>query len=430
MRILIVSYAFPPFNDIGHVRVGKTAKYLEQLGHDLRVLTAGDQPHAKSLPVEIDPAHIVSTAWWNVNRPAEVVFGGRATVARRGLVVRGRARRLIEWLRRMYRQTYKACIGFPDDCIGWYPFAVRAGSRLVESWRPDVIYASAMPYTSLLVAARLSREYEIPWVAELRDLWVDFHRYRFGRMRRWVEGRLERRVLSSATGFVTVSEPLAATLRTKYGKPTAVVLNGFDGDYEMEAPPPATDSSVLRIVYTGIMYEGRQDPSPLFAALRDMGMDARGIRVEFYGRYLEPARETAARFCLQGVVVNGQVSYAEAIHLQRQADVLLLLLWTDINERGVYTGKIFEYVGARRPILGVGPSGSVASDLLSERGLGFSSDDPALIRGQLVTWLKQKQAKGCLPSPPSEARQGLSRLEQTRILDEFLRSLVVNRSCA
>ena len=86
----------------------------------------------------------------------------------------------------------------------------------------------------------MAKRYNLPWVGELRDLWVDFHRYHVGRVRKHIEHRLEKRVLSSATGLVTVSEPMAELLRKKYCKPTAVVLNGYDPeDYIPRMAPPA-----------------------------------------------------------------------------------------------------------------------------------------------------------------------------------------------
>src|SRR3954470_13508009 len=73
MRILIVSYAFPPFNSIGGVRVGKTAKYLVHAGHDVRVIAAQDQPFAPTLPLEIPEQNVRYTRWLNIRKPVEVV---------------------------------------------------------------------------------------------------------------------------------------------------------------------------------------------------------------------------------------------------------------------------------------------------------------------------------------------------------------------
>ena len=117
---------------------------------------------------------------------------------------------------------FEMAISLPeeDQEIGWLLFALRDGRKILRDWRPDLIYASATPATSLLVARRLSRNHGIPWVAELCDLWVDSHYYRYFGWRHVLENRLERATLGTATAIVTVSEPLAKTLRGKqhYGR--------------------------------------------------------------------------------------------------------------------------------------------------------------------------------------------------------------------
>jgi hypothetical protein len=72
----------------------------------------------------------------------------------------------------------------PDPRIAWIRTAISAGTRLIEEWKPDVIFASAPPYTSLIVACRLSRAFDIPWVAGLRDLWADNPYFSFPAWRR------------------------------------------------------------------------------------------------------------------------------------------------------------------------------------------------------------------------------------------------------
>lgn len=425
VRILVISYAFPPYNDIGHVRVGKTVKYLAQSGHDIRVVTARDQPHAATLPVEIAETHVVRTPWWNVNRPAELMFGGRRKVVERGLESGGGFRPVVQGLRLLYRVLYKEWIGVPDDMIGWLPYAVRAASRVVEAWRPDLVYASAMPYTSLIVAHRVARRYQIPWVGELRDLWTDFHRYHIGPLRRALEARLERRVLSSATGLVTVSEPMAIRLRAKYAKPTVVILNGYDPeDYlPRSAPPPGRRG--LRLVYTGMVYEGKHDPRPLFEALRALGEAGKDVSVEFFGRYVGSIPHLAAAYGVAHLVMlRGQVAYADSLRTQQEADALVLFPWTDPSERGVYSGKLFEYVGARRPILAVGGVRTVACDLIEERGLGTVCTTAADVETQLRSWLAVKRGGEQVAAPSMEAGAGLTRKEQAGRLGAFLQQCV------
>lgn len=421
MRILIISYSFPPFSSMGATRVGKTAKYLTRFGHDVRVITANDQPLQPTMPLEIARDSVIYTRWLNINKLAERVFGGRQQVAATGYVPRGSIKPLLKKL----APLYKTFLHMPDGQIGWYPFAVKAARQLVAQWRPDLIYASASPFTSLLVAHTVARQFNIPVVVELRDLWVDNYNRSQPSWRRYVETRLERAVLSAASGLVTVSGPMADLLVAKYGKPTAVILNGFDAENHHPQVEPSLREDKLRIVYTGMIYEGKQDPSPLFQALQELGSEAERIQVAFYGRYLHRVKDLADLYGVrQRVEVHEQVSHIQSLNIQIESDILLLLLWNDPKERGVYTGKLFEYIGARRPILAIGLADNAAGDLIRERSAGITARDPSQIAQHLREWLQKKQTFGTLPCLPESVVVGLSREEQTRRLEEFLLKLV------
>lgn len=423
MRLLAFSYFFPPHNTIGAVRVGKTMKYLAAAGHDVRVVSAGDQPLKATLPLEIPAERVTYTRWLDVNAPAVLLAGGKGNLQTQGYAFTQRGRvvsMLSEW--------YRAVLNVPDAQIGWLPFALRAGRRLIEERRPDLLFASFSPATALLAAHRLSRRYGIPWVADLRDLWMENHFLPPGGVRGQLERRLERRVLGSASGLVTVSEPLAETLRRKFAAPVAVVTNGFDPPDYPDTRPPVDAAAPLRIVYTGFIYPGRYDPRPLFAAMRTLAGEAGGdaVRVVFHGRYNAQAlREMAAEAGVADrVEVNEPVPYRESLRLQREADVLLLLTFNDPAQPGEYSGKLFEYLGAGRPILAVGWGGNVAGQLIRERGAGAVADEPEEIAAALRKWMCEKRRTGTIAPAPAGASAGFSRQEQTARMEQFLQDVL------
>jgi glycosyltransferase involved in cell wall biosynthesis len=421
MRMLIVSHFFPPFNSIGAIRVGKIAKHLHRFGHDIRVLSTAHQPLSPDLPLEIPGDRVFYTDWFNLHKPVEVLFGKQRGATAKSDVSQGPLRYLLKKLWKCYRTL---CY-FPDMQIGWFPYAQRAGRQLLARWRPDLIYASALPFTSLLIAAALARQFRIPWVGELRDLWVDNHYYDFPEWRKRWERRLEQRTLSTAAGLVTVSEPLARRLREKYHRPTAVVLNGFaPEDFAACTGGPARGAE-LRIVYTGSFYEGKQDPTPLFQALRQLGPQAARVRVVFYGPGLGQVQQFARRQQVESQVeVHDPVPHRRALELQKQADLLLLLLWNHPESEGVYTGKVFEYLGARRPVLALGQPKGVVADLLRQRSAGVMLTRADEVAEYLRQWLTRKQRQGYIEPLAAQVARGLSREEQTRVLERFLVSLL------
>lgn len=428
MRILLLSYSFPPFNEMGSIRPGKTAKYLIKFGHDVRVITAANQLPPPTLPLEVPRETIAYTQWLDVNKPAAV--GSRIlrigrNGASRGFQDRQHSHSRIHSTLSKIDSIYRVLLNIPDGQVGWLPYAIWVGSRMLNEWRPDVIYATAPSYTALLVGRSLSRQSGIPWVAELRDLWADNPYYDHPKWRKSIEQWLEKTVLSTAAGLVTVTQPMAALLGAKHAKPIVVVRNGFDpADYPPESER-LPQGNTVRILYTGTIYEGKRDPSPLFQAIRLLGPKAPQIRVEFFGRKMQGVMRLANLHGVEHVVsTHDPVPYEDSLRNQREADILLLLLWNDPKDQGVCPGKVYEYIGARRPILAIGPMDNVAAELIRERRAGVALQDPVQIAQQLQEWIRQKQETGVIPDLHQDVGAGLSREEQTREIEAFLRALV------
>ena len=112
------------------------------------------------------------------------------------------------------------------------------------------------------------------------------------------------------------------------------------------------------------------------------------------------------------------------MRLQSKADVLLLLQWNSPSEAGNIPGKLFEYLGARRPILALGyPEGEMAR-IIQERAAGFFSNDPPAIAERLEAWRQEKRKAGHIAPLPETVRAGFSREAQFGKLEGFLDDLL------
>ena len=340
MKILIVTWFFPPTNTMGALRIGKLAKYLLARGHDIRVVSARDVPRPKTLPLEIPEARIERTRWRDVNAlPAAAAalrnrLRGGAGSDNGGADSGAGATNPSPGLLRGLAGIYAGLVNLPDANIGWLPYVVAAGRRAVRDWKPDLVFASAPPFTALIAGHLLGTRFRIPWVAEFRDRWVDDPYDPPPRWRRRLEGGLERRLVASAAALVTVSEPWAEAYRAKYGKPTAVIYNGFDADdYGPESPGAGTPEK-LTLTYTGRIYPGRRDPSPVFQAIKIAGLDD-GVVVDFYGPDDGGVMALARRHEVgHAVRVHAHVPYEQSLAIQQRADVLLFIQWNDPREQG------------------------------------------------------------------------------------------------
>lgn len=418
MKILLVTFQFAPYNIVGSVRVGKMAKALRDFGHDVRVLTAAPLEYPETMPLEIPAERVMQTPWWSVNKPLLWLARrmGRAsgsetyTPATSGT---GRVRSL--------SLLARAFTNFPDGQMGWYHAALRAGRSIMRGWQPDLVLSSAPPFTGHMIARRLAQEGKVPWVADFRDLFSEnpytirpTWRLNFDR---W----LERRVMRGAAGCVTISEPLAASLRV-HDRPVEIILNGFDpADLPKTRPTPSSTAPVT-ILYTGTIYPGRRDPSPLFAAVATLGPLRERIELAFCGQDLRGVQAAAQKHGVHDrLKLIPTMPYRAALQAQAEADVLLLLLWNSPEEVGVLPAKLFEYVGAGRPVLALGLESGAAADIIRSRNLGVVANDTAMIAAQLRRWIEEKTVTQGIAGPPPEAKNGLSRIDQFRKLDAFLR---------
>ncbi len=290
-------------------------------------------------------------------------------------------------------------VNYPCPDKNWKPFALQAGNKLLQEENIDAIVSSSPPVTSHIVARELKAKYKTPWLADFRDLWLQNANYAYGALRRLLDRRLELKTLSSADALVTVSEPLAEKLRALHkGKPVYAITHGFD-PAEVNVPP-AKLTAKFTITYAGLLYSRRQDPTRLFAALRELTLNRtlnpEEIEVNFYGPEEGWLHQEIGRYALSGIVKqNGIVPHQVALQKERESQVLLLLDWDDPQEKGVYTGKIFEYLGARRPILATGGTkGDVVDQLLKETGAGVHAPTVEDVKIALKELYREYKLKG------------------------------------
>ncbi len=437
MKILIVTWYFPPANTIAAVRLRSMARAFLQDGHDVRVLAAGEIPAAQTLPLDFPEDRVTYTPWRDVlsipSFLAQKLKGGAketepapsanaaAPVQSDNLPASKRSP-----LRKMLRKFVIEAVCLPDSRVGWVPYAYRQGKALIEGWRPDAIYASGPPFSTNVIGYLLSRKYDIPLVTEFRDRWADDPYYPPSKLRqaadRWMEGRIVKR----STAVVTVSQPWQEAYQASYGLPTLLAYNGYDPALLSEHSPGRPGDKLV-IGYTGGIYVGRRDPSPLFAAMAGLTELKDKIAVEFYGTHPEDVLPLAERAGVTDqVTCLPPIPYAEAVHKQQQSDILLLMQWNDPREQGNVPGKFFEYLGARRPILLLGLEGGVPHRIIQERNAGFLGRNSDEIAAQLRRWTEEKASKHEIPELPKSASKGFAREEQFAQLSKSLRELIEN----
>jgi glycosyltransferase involved in cell wall biosynthesis len=402
-RVLIITYFFPPRPGVAALRLKGLAKYLPEFGWEPVILTpklpGPPDPQFNVIETE-DPGTVTQQIKRKIGLQPQ-----RGLQQQIGIPVALRGKKQ-SFTSKFIFQT-KGMITYPDDRKLWRSYAVSAGLEALNENRFDLILSSFGPVTAHLVAQELKTKTGLPWVADFRDLWTQNHYYRYNPVRKRFESRLETRTMALADALVTVSQPLANQLALiNQDKPVYTITNGFDPD-ELNRDTPLTKR--FTITYTGQLYQGKRDPTPLFQAVQELisakKINPGDIQIRFYGPPAYWLDQEIKKYHLEGVVVQGGViPHEQAVIKQRESQILLFLQWDNPNEAGVYTGKLFEYLAAKRPILALGGPQGVVGDLLTETRAGIHINNPDQLKTQLLTWYQAYTRQNSVPYRGIEER--------------------------
>jgi len=405
-KVLIITYHFPPRPTVASLRPLGLARYLPEFGWQAVILTA-------ALPGRPDPQfEVVETP----RRDSGVLSWGKrlfkldpeqnlmAQIAqlKKKLRIKSERSPLDLLLTAVGEIT-----AYPDPQKGWRRFAIKAGEDILRQRPIKAMISASPPVTGHIIARKLKNEFKIPWIADFHDLWTQNYYYPYSPMRKRIERKLELKTLSAADALVTVSRPLAEELGALHGRKTVhSIPYGFDPAEVNTAPGNLTDK--FTITYTGNLYPGKQSPEPLFAALRDLiaegSMGARDIEVRFYGPQAGWIDKQAGRHGLTDIVKQfGTVPREIALSRQRESQLLLSLKWNDARQKGVYSGKIFEYLAAKRPVLAVGGFPDVVDDLLSTTKAGVSAQTGQDVKASLLPLYQEYKSTGAVSYRGDEA---------------------------
>ncbi len=159
------------------------------------------------------------------------------------------------------------------------------------------------------------------------------------------------------------------------------IPNGYDGDEARSVTSITPPPGALRIVHAGTLTQ-RRSAMPFLeglAAFLAARPGARGeIQVEFIGPREDDNERAVVRLGLQEAVrFRDTVPHAETLRVERAAHVLLLIKHADARYDGLVPGKLYEYIGLRRPVLALVPPGE-ARDVVDglRRGVAVNPTAP------------------------------------------------------
>ncbi|MEZ5172500.1 MAG: glycosyltransferase [Bacteroidia bacterium] len=325
----------------------------------------------------------------------------------------------------------------PDARRFWIAPSIKYLRNWLEENHVDAIVSTGPPHSMHLIAKALHEKTGIPWLADFRDPWVniDFAAdlQMSGHARKRNE-KLEKEVLDSCSQVVVVGDFMAEEFRSKTANKIDVITNGYDpADFQVEIPEfLLNEKDVFSIVHTGSINDRRNHPA-FWQAIQQMCSENREfssrLKIRFIGKNDASVRRSIHEFELENYTeFIDYLPHNQIIAYQKTASVLYL----SINNYGAsqsgffspkatLTGKMFEYLAARRPILMQGPADSQAAQVISQnpanRIIGF--DDTGSIKSALADLFAARNE-----DKNAEADERFSRITLTGELAALLDGIV------
>ncbi len=433
-KLLFVSYYWPPSGGPGVQRAVKFVKYLPDNGIEPVVVTV--RPGQASYPLtDTSLAHdipetirVIRTKSFEPLRLYSL-FSARKKLPSPGFAGADKPG-LLEKAWRFARGN----LFIPDARKGWNAHAIRACARLLQEDDYHAVLTTSPPHSSQLIGLSLQQRFGIPWVADLRDPWTDIYYnrelYRL-RCARGKDARLEKTVLEKANAIITVSDSLKELFASKSPgidpDKIHVIPNGFDpDDFNMLHAGKDSHREATRpfvIGYTGTMSDAYPVAGFIQAVLQFLlEHPSADVKIRFTGQLSKGAQDAFRNAGLTDkLIVQGHVDHGMAVQQMAAADLLLLIIPDVLHNEGILTGKLFEYLASRRPILGFGPAEGDAANIIRrcQGGRLFDYRDTAGAASWISFIYKQVRA-GINPTAGNEYIERYNRKEQTGVLASLI----------
>jgi glycosyltransferase involved in cell wall biosynthesis len=399
-KLLIISYYWPPAGGPGVQRWVKFSKYLDRADYACHVVTV-DEQHAsyptldKTLEKDIEPSiNVTKTRSFEALKVFASVFK-KERIPYAGIPDKNKMS-AIGKLALYIRSNFF----IPDARKGWNKYALAACKEIIEKEKIDLIVTTSPPHSTQLIGLALKKQFpKLKWVADLRDPWTDIYYYpklSHTESSKQKDRELEKEVLLNADLITTVSADLKRMYLEKSDKISAdkiqILPNGFDTDDFAKVSTQTNNK--FTITHTGTI-NSNYNISGFLQAFKKLDAD---VNVKFIGN-VDPLIKQQLSSAIPIVEFTPYVSHEEAIKLMCNADLLLLAIPDNKDNKGILTGKLFEYLAAQKPILCLGPPNGDAAYIIRDCGAGktysFEDADNILLYLQSVhgKWLQNKDTK-------------------------------------
>ncbi len=370
---LLFTYYWPPASGPGVQRWLKFVKFLPEYGWNVIVVTPKNSSYPNTDPSLISDipnnTRVETTGTLEPFRLFNLVSGNSAR-GKQSSVGMGDIKGEPSFIKNVAAYI-RANFFIPDARVGWVPFAYRRGKKLISDTPVDLIITTGPPHSSHKIGSKLSKKYQIPWIADFRDPWTNIYYNAFLPRTSFSQKKdrtLENATLSQADYSIVVSNGIKREFENRARK-IAVIPNGYDEeDFNETIRPPS--SSVFRLEYIG-NFKLNQNCKELWEAIDELRAEddvfSKQFRLSFTGNIHDEVLQSIQAHGIDDLLeTHAFVEHKEAVKKMCKANALLFPIPNSPNNEQIITGKIFEYLASQTPLLSIGPVKGNASAILKE----------------------------------------------------------------
>ncbi|MDB4533887.1 glycosyl transferase family 1 [Vicingaceae bacterium] len=379
-KVVIITYYWPPMGGGGVQRWLKTTKYLREFGWEPIIFTTEngeasvvDEGMLKQIPEGVETLKV--PIWEPFGLYKKLTGKKKGEKLTPGTVTEKKAsftQKLSVWIR--------GNLFIPDARMFWIKPASKSLNEYLKNNKVDAIVSTGPPHTTHMIALNVIRKNKIPWLADFRDPWTNIDFYDKLKLTNWADKthkRLELEVLNKADQVVTVSWSWAEDFKKISDRMPMVITNGYDPADFVTAGSVPLDKK-FTITHAGSLNDDR-NPHSLWKALYQMSKDVKGfavdLEIKFIGQVAPIAIQELTSFGLdKNLNLIENLPHKEVISEIIKSQLLLLPLNDTPNIDGVVPGKLYEYLGAKRPIVCIGKPDGDAAKIIEETSGGSVSD--------------------------------------------------------
>ena len=368
IKVLIITYYWPPAGGSGVQRWLKFVKYLRDFGIEPVVYTVDTDHLIQDETLQNEIPEGIKVIKKPIREPQQILsfLGGKSKKQGAGFLESKPS--LLGRIMRYIRANYF----IPDARKFWIKPSVNSLKGYLKENPVDVIITSGPPHSLHLIGMKLKSKLNIPWISDFRDPWINidyFHRLPLSNRSLKKHEQLEASVVKNSDHVIVVGNTMKQEFLT-FNPNVHVISNGFD---TVENREEVTGNDQFTITHVGMMNADR-NPKLLWQVLKRLSEKnadfKNSLKIQLIGKVADEIKEELTVFEDRQIEMIDYLNHTEVYKHQRVSQVLLLSINNVPNAKGIITGKIFEYLQAKRPILAIGPEDGDAADILNTTKAG------------------------------------------------------------